>query len=399
MLLLWYSLLCFLFCFVIHAISQQQCRMKLRFQIFIQTFIVCVRAEFYIDSAEHHRHDKSTEWKKRHTPNTNIIVTDKTIYFDEPNWFCTASPFILQRIVYRFEICWLILFLYSALIWNSFHVISVSSNTAFFRAAALFCFSFIFFFLSPACGYESLFSELRVQYYRHEKKSSEQKNPEKRHYTQKSYESTSFWKWKKSKKYFCLDSVVVYCSAADVFSLFLHIKNCSVETFFDRTLFKAIDNAKRVTINKLKMRKIVQNSLFYEFFFFSSSSSSSSLSFVYAVFFLYIFFINVCLSVCVSLSPSACFFFFLLKQRESCCNELLPGLEHLTKLLTFMIVFVSRHFSCVCAWMRAYGCMAFSFSCQLSSFQRFQVCRIDAVNVIINIFYGKKVENANSNEH
>lgn len=92
------------------------------------------------------RRQHNTNCNNNANTHTNISVTDKTIYFDEPNWFFPASPFILNALCRSIEICWLILciifssFLFGSLslylsmaafIPNSFHVISVRYKNSF----------------------------------------------------------------------------------------------------------------------------------------------------------------------------------------------------------------------------------------------------------------------------
>lgn len=92
------------------------------------------------------RRQHNTNCNNNANTHTNISVTDRTIYFDEPNWFFPASPFILNALCRSIEICWLILciifssFLFGSLslylsmaafIPNSFHVISVRYKNSF----------------------------------------------------------------------------------------------------------------------------------------------------------------------------------------------------------------------------------------------------------------------------
>lgn len=137
------------------------------------------------------------------------------------------------------------------------------------------------------------------------------------------------------------------------------------------------------------MRKIVQNSLFYDSFsmIFSQTSKKKkkkeiharSCVYAYTHFILNKTFFCCCCFCC-------CCRCLLSKTKESCCNKLLPGLNHFfekrEKLLTFMIVFVSRHLCCV----RYAVCASLFFP---ENSKQVQVCRIDAVNVIINIFMEK----------
>lgn len=93
-----YVICCFFYFFFIHANSKGNVVWNYSFKIFIQTLVA-----FEAVYSENNKNTKNNSIV--YMPNIN--VTDKTIYFDEPNWFYAASPFILNAYcVFQYRFKW-----------------------------------------------------------------------------------------------------------------------------------------------------------------------------------------------------------------------------------------------------------------------------------------------------